>query len=59
MKLVKVENNCPLPRGANFKEVRTYQDETGNTATKTIRISNFRGKYSDWEEYVDSLPFDK
>jgi hypothetical protein len=59
MELIKVENNCPLPRGGSFKEVRTYQDESGNIATKTIKIPYFKGKYSDWAEYVDSLPFDK
>lgn len=59
MKLIKVENNLPLPRGANFKEVRTYKDESGNAATKTIKIGNFKGKCSDWEDYVNSLPFDK
>jgi len=59
MKLISVTDNCPLPRGCNFKEVRTYQMQDGSFKTKTIKISNFRGRFSDWEFFVDSQPFDE
>lgn len=58
MKLIDVKNNCPVPRGGGFREVRTYQLEDGTTKTKTVRISCFVGKFSNWAEYCDSLPFD-
>lgn len=58
MKLINVADNCPVPRGGTLIEVRTYELPDGSHRTKTIRISGFQGRYSDWTEFVDRQPFD-
>lgn len=58
MKLISVTSNQPVPRGGFFQEVRKYQQENGSIRIKTINIPYFRGRYRNWDEYVNKQPFD-
>ena len=58
LKLVSIASNHPVPQGGHFKEVRTYRTVEGTIRTKVISASDFVGRHSDWETFVDGWLFD-
>jgi hypothetical protein len=61
-KLINTEsstNTGAIPRGGSFKEVRTYELPDGTKRTKTKEIRFFKGRYSNWEEMFENMPFDQ
>ena len=61
-KLTKTESTTDsgaIPRGDKFKEVRTYVLPDGTERTKTKEIRFFKGRYEDWEQMFENMPFDE